>query len=751
MLFPDQDSTNFPISVKNNLLAIAEKSYNKKDFLKYHQFIVYQYLIRNPKARGLLLFHEMGMGKSITAVALAEFYRKHNPDRKIIILLSKSLQSNFQKNIEKYIEKNVETKKVNVEKNVETKKVNVETDLKDNIKSASKEISDSKIDESSVNDIIESKYKFVSLNASNMYTQMTRVDKSKEELEVEKQMKEFTDVVEKDDFLENALLIVDEFHNLSNSITNGSYNAIRLYDTIMKTKNVKLLFLTGTPIVNSPFELVPTFNMLKGLISVDPKVQMPLFPELEKDFDAFFVDKKTTKIKNVEKFKNRIFGLVSYYGNMYFGSKTKEDFPDELPIKVERIHMSSEQYAKYDMARDFEREESLAKGRSVVAERFSAKGSASSSYRVQSRQLSNYLIPDYALGPARGKKARVKFIDKINNKDLENMNIFSHKFKKILENIDKHKNQLGLVYSEFVSGEGLAIFARILNLKGYTCWNTKIKLEEDSEAFDLHNNKGGGSYEESSGGASKKYALITGDVSFDDRAKIVKIFNGNDNMHGEKIALLLISKTGAEGLDLKNVRHVHLTEPYWNYARLSQIIARAARFKSHVELPHKERTVQPYIYLSDYPKDFDPKKKKELTTDVQLYTDALQNKKLINEFYIALADASIDCSIHASSFSKEVSEKIHCKLCSPNNQKLYNPILSKQIILPDPCQELKTSEIKAKSISLPGRDDKYVYSQTSDGNFHIYKFDNNINGWTLMDSSDTVYSDIMKKLLKMDD
>jgi hypothetical protein len=728
MLFPDQDSTNFPISVKNNLLAIAETSYNKKDFLKYHQFIVYQYLIRNPKARGLLLFHEMGMGKSITAVALAEFYRKHDPDRKIIILLSKSLQSNFQKNIEKYIESNIET------------------NLKDDIKSASKEISDSKTDKAGINDIIEAKYKFVSLNASNMYTQMTRIEKSKEELEVEKQMKEFTDVVEKDDFLENALLIVDEFHNLSNSITNGSYNAIRLYDTIMKTKNVKLLFLSGTPIVNSPFELVPTFNMLKGLISVDSKVRMPLFPELEKDFNAFFVDYKTNKIKNSEKFKNRIFGLVSYFGNMYFGSKTKEDFPNELPIKVERVHMSSEQYAKYDMARDFEREESLAKGRSVVAERFSAKGSASSSYRVQSRQLSNYLIPDYALGPARGKKSREKFIDKINAKDLENMNIFSQKFKKILKNIDTHKNQLGLVYSEFVSGEGLAIFSKILNLKGYTCWNTKLKLEEDSDAFDLSTNKSGGS----DGGATKKYALITGDVSFDDRAKIVKIFNGNDNRHGEKIALLLISKTGAEGLDLKNVRHVHLTEPYWNYARLSQIIARAVRFKSHIELPPKERIVQPYIYLSDYPKDFDPKKKKELTTDVQLYTDAIKNKKLINEFYIALADASIDCSIHSSSFSKDVKEKIHCKLCSPNNQKLYNPILSKQILLPDPCQELKTSEIKAKSISIPGRDDKYVYSQTSDGNFHIYKFDINVNGWTLMDSSEPVHSDIMKKLLKMD-
>ena len=736
MLFPDQNSTNFPISVKNNLLTLGKELYTKKDFLKYHQFIVYQYLIRNPKSRGLLLFHEMGMGKSITAAALAEFYREHDPDRKIIILLSKSLQSNFQKNIEKFIE------------------------VKEGIKGESKQ-EGSNLSSSEIDEIIETKYKFVSLNASNMYTQMTRVNKTKSQLEVEKQLKEFTDVVEKDDFLENSLLIVDEFHNLSNSITNGSYNAIRLYDTIMKTKNVKLLFLSGTPIVNKPFELVPTFNMINGLISVDEKIKMTLFPELQKDFDAFFVDYKNNKIKNSEKFKNRIFGLVSYYGNMYFGSKTKDDFPTEYPIKIEKVNMSSEQYAKYAMARDFEREEALQKSRSsVIADRFSSKGSVSTTYRVQSRQLSNYLIPDYALGPHRGKKSREKFITKITNSDLENTTIFSPKFKKIIENIESHKNQLGLLYSEFVSGEGLAIFARILNIKGYSCWNSKIKLEEDSDAFDLPHSfkkkKGGESTndsgsEEMTGGSSKKYALITGDVSFDDRAQIVKIFNGNDNINGEKIVLLIISKTGAEGLDLKNIRHVHLTEPYWNYARLAQIIARAVRFKSHSELPVNKRTVQPYIYLSDYPTGFASSKKKELTTDVELYTESVKNKKLIMEFYIALAGASIDCSVHEPSFSKEVADKIKCKMCSPNNVKLYNHILGKQLLLPNPCEELKTSKIKAKAISIPGHAEKYVYSQTTDGEFHIYKYNKSIDGYTLMDPSDIVYSDIMKKLLNLDD
>ena len=718
MQLPDNNLTNFPVSVKSNLLEVS-KQYNKKDFLNYHQFIVYQYLIKNPKSRGLLIFHEMGMGKSITAVALAEFYRKHDPERKIVVLLSKSLQNNLRKNIEKYI----------IENNKDS----------DNVK----------ISPTEIEDIIDEKYKFVSLNASNMFKQMTNINKTNDELELEKQLKEFTDVIEKDDFLENSLLIIDEFHNVSNSITNGSYNAIRLYDTIMKTKNIKLLFLSGTPIINNPFELVPTFNMLNGLIHTDSNHSMTLFPELKKDFDAFFVDNGKNKIKNSEKFKNRIFGLISYYGDMYFGNKTKEDFPKLFPIKVEKVFMSPEQYSAYNMIRDFEKEESISKGKTLVkAERFSSKGSASSSYRVKSRQISNYLIPDYALGPHRGKKARQKNISKISNGDLKNMDIFSPKFKKIIENIKNHKKQLGLVYSEFVSGEGIAIFARILDISGYDCWNTRKSRNNDLDAFDLKQESPAKEVAELKD-TKNTYAFITGDVSFEDRSKIINTFNTNGNKHGEKISLLLISKTGAEGLDLKNVRHVHLMEPYWNYARLSQIIARAARFRSHIELPLKERTVHPYIYLSDYPKEIDEKKKKDLTTDVQLYSDSVNNKKLINEFYIALAEASIDCSIHSTNFSKDISSKIKCKLCSPNNVKLYNPILSKQILLPDPCQELKESEIKAKSISVPGSDEKFVYSKSSDGNFHIYKYNKTIKGYTLLNSSEPAYSDIMIKLLKI--
>jgi hypothetical protein len=718
MIFPDQNSTNFPLSIKNNFSKIS-LTHTKKDFLKYHQYMVYKYLINNHDSRGLLLFHEMGMGKSITATALAEFYRKYDPDRNIVVLLSKSLQSNFKKNISKYIKKN------NVNK-----------------------IDAVNLSESQIDEIIDKKYKFISLNASNMYSQIKCMSKTKEELQLEKQLEEFTNVVEKSGFLENSILIIDEYHNLSNSITNGSYNAIRLYDTIMKTKNIKLLFLSGTPIVNDPFELAPTFNMLNGYISLDNRGEnkITLFPELKSDFHMYFVDRKNNKIKNKDRLQNRILGMISYYGSVYLGNKKQEGFPKELPTIVEKVNMSDQQFTAYDSARDLEKEESSFKGRSSTStERFSSKSSVSSSYRVKTRQISNFLIPDYAL-THKGKRV-IKHIDKIDDSYLKNLDVASPKFKRILKNIKTHPKQLGLFYSEFVSGEGIAMFAKVLNLYGYTSWNDVYKYDNSASSFDIKHNKNNNVL---------KYAIISGDVDFNIRSKIVDIFNSADNTEGNQISLLLISKTGAEGLDLKNVRHIHICEPYWNMARIDQIIARGVRYLSHINLPVKKQNVQPYVYLSDYPEGYllkktirrgQSNKKTEDTTDVELYTNSKKSKILIMQFYIALIEASVDCTSHENKFPKSVKDIISCKMCSPNNKLLYNNVIRKDLQLQNPCEKLKQDTVKAKEIDIDGV--KYYYTEPEKKTYHIFKYDDSINGYIPLQSHETPYSDIMKYLLKV--
>lgn len=84
---------------------------------------------------------------------------------------------------------------------------------------------------------------------------------------------------------------------------------------------------------------------------------------------------------------------------------------------------------------------------------------------------------------------------------------------------------------------------------------------------------------------------ITGEVAPDKRQCIVDKFNNNE------IDILVISKAGSEGLDLKGVSTVIVLDPPWNYSSLEQIVGRAIRYKSHEHLPKEERFVDVYYML----------------------------------------------------------------------------------------------------------------------------------------------------------
>jgi hypothetical protein len=84
---------------------------------------------------------------------------------------------------------------------------------------------------------------------------------------------------------------------------------------------------------------------------------------------------------------------------------------------------------------------------------------------------------------------------------------------------------------------------------------------------------------------------ITGRLSKIRRNLAVQAFNGGE------INVLLISKAGGEGLDLKQTNKVYILEPTWNDASTQQIIGRAVRYRSHHELEESKRFVEIYYML----------------------------------------------------------------------------------------------------------------------------------------------------------
>jgi ERCC4-related helicase len=94
----DTNNSDFTVIVTNEFEKIS-KDYNEKtNFLKYHQYITENYLIKEG-VRGLLCYYETGYGKTYLSISVSEHYRKLNTGRKIVFLSAKSLASNFQKSL----------------------------------------------------------------------------------------------------------------------------------------------------------------------------------------------------------------------------------------------------------------------------------------------------------------------------------------------------------------------------------------------------------------------------------------------------------------------------------------------------------------------------------------------------------------------------------------------------------------------------------------------------------------------------
>jgi SNF2 family DNA or RNA helicase len=234
------------------------------------------------------------------------------------------------------------------------------------------------------------------------------------------------------------------------------------------------------------------------------------------------------------------------------------------------------------------------------------------------------------------------------------------------------------------------------------------------------------------------YSIISGQVSPEDREKIIDQYNSPGNRDGSKIRIILLSKAGSQGIELKRSRFVIKMEPSWNMMVLDQFDARGIRFGSHVDLPKDEQRVQPYLLLSDYPVGTKPVDIKEPTTDVDLYTKAMKGKTLINDFDLAMIEASVDCNIHSKKFDSEVKKRINCRMCGPTDKKLYNEDIDKDMLVGDTCQKVDKQQVAAKEIYIKELDKKFFYSKDVVKKIPVivvYEFDEELMGYKIM--SDT--------------
>jgi hypothetical protein len=160
--------------------------------------------------------------------------------------------------------------------------------------------------------------------------------------------------------------------------------------------------------------------------------------------------------------------------------------------------------------------------------------------------------------------------------------------------------------------------------------------------------------------------MITGDPrlspnnDFEDKGLTIE-----DNKDGNKIKVVLISKAGSEGIDLKFIRQVHILEPWYNMNRIEQIIGRAVRNFSHKDLPFEKRNVEIFMYgtiLND---------NKEEAADLYVYRVAEFKAIQIGNVTRILKETAVDCIINhdQTNFTQEI---MGASLKVPIKQELSN-------------------------------------------------------------------------------
>lgn len=498
-------------------------------------------------------------------------------------------------------------------------------------------------------------------------------------------------------------------------------------------------------------------------------------PDTLDEFAARFLNANADGLVHTAALKKRIIGLTSYFRTAQENLlPTLITAPDGSPYNIVRVEMSDYQFGIYVKAR--QEEESKSKNASKHSKADDMFGS-SSAYRLYTRACCNFVFPSTVEKPQPATKRTTGIVEDVGETDdtgaaagepeideselgeaeesrderivralteLDTPEIlddnglatYTPKFAAILNNIrDPAHVGLHLLYSFFNSLEGIGIMRLVLKQHGFAEfalkridgeWRLDVSPEdEDKPRFAIY-----------SGSTDPKAKEIIRDVYNNNWDAVppaisAALKRGADgNLYGAAIKLLMITAAGAEGINLKNTRYVHIVEPYWHMVRLEQVIGRARRLKSHMELPEELRTVEAFVYTSVFTEAQiktnataqmrmkDVSKYDEhriMTADETLFENASIKNKVNQQLLTCLKETSIECNIHSELNAKE---KLECFTFGEvrTNGFAFSPMVDEDM---EAKRDTIVKAVAFSSVSIGGveyamdKDTAYFYDKAS--------------------------------------
>ena len=142
--------------------------------------------------------------------------------------------------------------------------------------------------------------------------------------------------------------------------------------------------------------------------------------------------------------------------------------------------------------------------------------------------------------------------------------------------------------------------------------------------------------------ATKFYILLTSDdalsPNFPGLIRYATTFKNMDEVEGSKVKAIIGSQVASEGLDLKCIRQIHLLDGWYHLNRIEQIEGRGVRFCSHMELPLEKRNCLIYLHAVDVGK--------YETADLYAYRLAVRKAQPIGRVSRLMKENAWDCILN---------------------------------------------------------------------------------------------------------
>lgn len=680
------------IPILDRIQEIEDNPFTSKFKLQNHQRYISQFLSSDTPYNSLLVYHEVGTGKTCMAIQVAEMYlAENNNEKRAIVIAPIAVQPGFRREI-------FDAGKLDTDDPTSQCTGDVYTNNIGDVFNTNSVLR-------RFQDLVKSRYDIYGYGTFERMFEKEIIEPAERSFpeNIAKQSKMMIDKIA--EVFGDGMIIVDEVHNIRDP--EEKKKIMRYLMLIARfSYNTRILLMSATPMYNRSAEILPILNILRLNEGLSP---IPM--------NLVFEDGLITR-EGEDVLRETARGFVSY-----LRGENPIDFPvrlsppdnvmedrnprpildmrgesidNDLPTGKDILPIVRVPLREDMLISRVYRDEMEAKsegGRKLIAPS-AATGLKQTAVCVfpNGNSGAEGFNETFIKSATSSKKGLLRLrdqtkrdsgmIDKESKMFLHPDRIYNYA-PKIAEitKLAVSANGIVMIFTENIQGSAIPIGIALEQL-GFQRYGDDPLLSLPTDAVKPTESMGYNGLTRTqhiekgmnaSDWAPAMYTIISADPYITKRRdKIIRRTSASDNARGQVIKVIIATEAISEGVNFKNIREVHITDAHYHISLMDQVVGRAQRFRSHKLLPPNERNVNVYAWGVSWDKTH-PYYGKE-TADEELYRFAEEKSVEVGKIARILKENSFDCHL-TNDVNNRVSEAYDqdtIMIDAQGNERQYN-------------------------------------------------------------------------------